>query len=384
MAIAKSVPNALLLNRWPEIMGESIYTYNQVAGKGAPLSANCHVYIQGEREVIARALNDSIQKISRKLRYWPRPKWFTDTLSFGAGIPLKYQPIRVNPVEQGGSWKLIEFGQRATTIIDDNVTVTYTDNGYGVYDTASMTVPTALTNADEIQVFFRTADGAPSVANENYQIEPLQVTISGGNATITGPRWLFVKPNAIWSVPFVRTDPNNKERNSADSKNTSTDFVTGVDIYRVYNDNTTQIEVLDWNNVALDTFNAVIVDDELGFFSFESGCWDTSWCTRPTRLRAHYRAGEPLFSGYMDGELETAIMRLANVLMPNEMCALAPDTKSRWDYDRKFPSDGTSVLLSADGANNPWGLVTFGAVYAWRTAVDRAIAHGGKMLKKLW
>lgn len=385
MAIAKTVDNNLLLNAWQRVVDENEYSFNQVAGKGAPLNKNCDVYIQSDRETIARALDQSLKKIARVLRYWPRPKWFQGTLHLGAGVPTRFEYLQTNTTEEGGSWKLIEFGQRATTLIDDNATVTYSDSGYGVNDTATISVATSVTNPDEIQIFFRTADGAPGAADPRYQIEPARVSISGGVATIVASRWLFVKPNTIWDVPWVVGDPNNRERNKADSANTSSNFVTDVDVYRVYNDTTTQLELLDTNNDVLDTFTAEIVDDELGGFTFTRDCWD-SWrcyCHHPTRLRVSYRAGQPLVNGYMDAELEDAIVRLANVLMPVELCTFQAPTKNRWENDRNpMVQQNISVLTPAD-LKNGFGSTLAGAVYAWRTAVDRSIASGGKITMRM-
>ena len=387
MAIALSVENNNLLNAWPRVMIEQLTTFNQISGKGAPLNRNCSVYTQTEeREPIARALDSSIKKIARVLNYWPRPKWFVDTLSFGNGAPPRMQYFQTNTPHSGGSWKLIEFGQRATTLIDDAVTVVYSDvGGYGVNNTATITVtlPAGVTNPDEIQVFFRTADGAPSAGDSRYQIEPVEVSISGSTATITGARPLFVKPT-VWAAPFVVTDPNYTERNAA-NYGAPTDFVTAVDVYRVYNNPTTQIQVLDWNNTVLDTFDAVIVDAETGLFTFERTCWSRWWqyCNRPMRLRLNYRAGLGLFMGYMDSEVEEAIVRLANVLMPVELCPFCQATKNRWEQDRQPAIRDQVAVITQEAAHNAFGYVTYGAVYAYKTAVDRAIATGGKITRTL-
>ena len=388
MAIALTVENNNLLNAWQRVMIEQITTFNQISGVGAPLSRNCEVYIQpDEREPIARALDSSIKKIARLLNYWPRPKWFADTLSFGSGVPMKRQYFQTNPPSGGGSWKLIEFGQRAATVIQAGASVTYSDVGsYGVNNTATITVaaPAGVTDPNEIQIFFRVADGAPGAGDTRYQIEPALVTLSGGNFIITADRSLFVSPT-VWAAPYVVTDPNRTERNAANNANASTSFVTAVDVYRVYNSTTTQIEVLDWNNAVLETFDAVIVDAETGLFTFYDNCWAGLWCycSRPTRLRLNYRAGLGLFQGFMDAELEEAIVRLANVLMPVELCPFCAITKNRWEQDRMPAVRDRISLLSQESVNNAFGYVSWGSTYAFRTAVDRAITSGGKITRSL-
>lgn len=380
------VENNLLLNTWPRVMNENIWTFNQIAGEGAPLNENCDVYIQPERDQIARALDGSLKKIARLLKYWPRPKWFQNTIPFGGGLPMRNQWLQTLTPEADGSWKLIEFGKRATTLIQAGAPVTYSDvGGYGINNTATITVPAgALTNTDEIQVFFQVADGANAAASPRFQIEPAQVTLTAGNFIITIDRSLMVKPS-VWATPYVVTDPNRNERNIVDNANASTGFVTAVDVYRVYNDTTTQLEVLDWNNAVLDTFTGVVVDGELGLFSFTRECEAALWCycNRPVRVRVNYRAGLPLLDGYMDSELEEAIIRLANVLMPVELCTFCAPTKNAWEQDRRPAVRDQVSILSPEAVHNTFGYVSYGAVYAYRTAVDRATATGGKITRRV-
>ncbi len=387
MAISTYLKNHLLLNRYAPVMDENVTTFNQIAGKGAPLNENCDVYILSDRDSINRALNASFDKIARLLQYAPRPDWFTDTMSFGNGIPFRWEFFQTNNYSEGGSWMLQDFGQRAVTLIQAAAPVAYSDvGGYGVDNTATITAPTALTNPDEIQIFFQVSDGAPNVADTRYQIEPATVSISGGFVTITADRSLFVRP-VIWATPYVVTDPNNQTRNAANNATGSPDFIAAVDVYRVYNDTTTQIEVLDWNNVLIDTFDAVIVEDgRLGLFTFHNDCWDTligCCCNRPVRLRVNYRAGLPLVNGFMDSELEEAIIRLANVLMPEALCSFCEATKNRWEQDRNPSVRDRMAIITQQAAQNAFGYTSYGAIYAYQTAVNRRIVSGGKITMSL-
>jgi len=377
-----------LLNNWPRVMLESIPTFNQVSGKGAPLKGNrCAVYIQPDRDTIANALDVSINKMAHIMKYWPMPKWFKNTMSFGAGVPLRREIFQTFSVKNGGSYKLIEFGQRATSIIQAGAAIVYSDvGGYGVFNTATITVPAGvLTDVNEVQLFFQLADQQANAASgaglERYQITPIQVTLTGGNFVITAPRALFVKPT-IWATPYLVTDPNLQDVNAANNGNASTDFVTAVDVYRVYNDNTTQIEVLDWNNVVLDKFNAVIVNDLPGLFTFENTCLSflSSCCAnRPTRLRVSYRAGEPLVNGFMNNDLELAIIRLANVFMPVELCTFCAATKNMWNQDRNPSIKDRYPIMTRNATENEFGFLTNGTIYAYNVAVDNAISSGAKL-----
>jgi len=242
MAISEQLLTYGLLGQWQRIVHENIWHFNQSNGSGTRNEA-CPVYIQEDREDVAQALNMSFHMFAQYLGYFARPIWNTERVDIGGGYPYFLQPLKL---KRGGY--LVEFGQRATSVIQANAAVTYSDvDGDGIDDTATITVVNA-TAVDEVQIFFRTADGAPAAADERYQIEPVKVSTSAGTITITGHRALFVKPSTIWDIPYDPTDPNGQTRNYADTAN-ATGFVTAVDIYRVYND-TTDIGTL---NGSLDT-----------------------------------------------------------------------------------------------------------------------------------
>lgn len=382
MAVA-SVENNYLLNAWPRVMLESEWHFNQVEGKGAPLNNGCSVYTQIQREPIARALDTAVKKFADIMRFWPRPKYFQDIVPLGRGYPFQNQAFHTEK-----SMKLIEFGTRATTLVQANAPVAYSDPHVEGIDTlATVTVAAgALTSTDEIQIFFRVADGAKGAADERYQIEPTTVTLTGGNFVITAPRWLFVRPFTIWDVPFELTDPNRKEINAADTQNVA-DFVTEVDVYRVYTDTTTQVEVMNHNNdTVLATFSGVIDSAELGIYVLHHTCCNfIASCRYPVRLRVNYRAGEALSYGAMDTELEEAIIRLANTLTPEKYCRLCDRVLDRWTQDNAYPTTtANQVVLTPGQQAVPWGALQ-GALYAWEVAIDRRLTRNGKLtMNRRW
>jgi hypothetical protein len=381
MAISKQVENNNLLNAWARVMNEKPFAFNQAAGTGAPLNNNCHVYIQQEREDIARALDSAIKMMARVLRYWPRPKWFTDTVNLGSNTI--WEQIWKPP----SSGKIIELGQRATTLILADAVVTYSKNPANLptENMATMTVPAgSLTNTNEIQIFFRVADGAYEAGDERYQIEPARVQLSGGNFSITADRALFVKPSTIWDVPFKPDDPNQVERNAANT-GAATDFVTAVDVYRVYNDTTTPISILDRNDTVMGSFNGKIWDAQVGLIELEDTCCQFVQGCRPAeKVQIHYRAGEALVYGQMDSELEDACIRLANVVMPEELCSFCQRTQDRFRQDRSPMVENGTATLPANNINNEFGSVVQGAVWAYNKASDRAINRTSGKLTRNW
>lgn len=384
MAIALNVPNNRLLNRWQLEMGEEPYTFNQAQGKGAPLNSGCEPYIQRDREVIASALHEAILRFTDVINFWPQPEWFSETIPLGRSTPYWRQEFRMRK-----SFKLIDLGKRTAALIQAGAAVVYSDpSNIGVNDTATITIADPGYSTDEIQIFFQTTDqirNKPGGAGDtHYQIEPVTVTISGGNLIITGHASLFVSPINIWGVPYDATDPNLKEINAALTTNAlanATEFVTAVDIYRVYNDTTDNIEVLAKDNTVLATFSGLIVDADSSIVGIQGDCAD--FCSSlalscwPVKIRVNYRAGEPLSNGQMDTELAEAIIRLANCVMREPLVRTCWRPFDAWSQDRlPMIQDGASLLMPSE-VKNRFG-IRRGEIHAWRVAYSVIEVKGGK------
>lgn len=380
MAISRQHNHYALLNRWQAVLDVNEWHFNQAAGAGAPyIGDNCtEVWIQPEREHVASALYKAVNKMKTALGYWPRPVYTSEIIPLGRGYPYQFQHLQT---EVG---KIIEFGQRAVTLIDDAVAVAYSDaDGDTVPDLATIQVTTGVSDA-EIAVFFRTADGAFAAADERYEITPITVTSSGGVVTITAPRAYFVKPSE-WAKPWDISDPNKREKNDIDTASPD-GFVTAVDVYRVYTDTTTPLQVvsdpiytqssdLDMNLAT--TGVARIVNADLGLF--EARVESCTGCQGPIEsVRVYYKAGAALQYGHMDSELEEACIRLANTLMPQQPTTLCDTTWNMWAEDRQSMKVDNMVIAQEKDLGNPFGMKQ-GQIAAWHVVNDRKIRRGGKV-----
>lgn len=373
MAISFEYPMQGLLGEWQRMNSEGIWRFGQAAGTGAPLGA-CPVYIQEDRQAIADALLEARTLVETWLGYFHRPTWHSEEIRMGRGSPWELQTLQLT------KGYFIEWGSRATSLISAGAAIVYSDpDGDGINELATITVATTV-DADEIEVYFQVADGADSAGDERFQIEPVKVSVSGGVATITGHRALFVKPSTIWRVPFSPSDPNYRTRNYADTA-LATGFVTNVDIYRVYNDSTIAAQILsdpiydaDYTNLGTTVVNASearIVNSKLGIFEvrFECGGCHPPY---PEYARVYYRSGLPLVYGNPDLTILRAIIRLANAGMYRKLCSFCPDTQEIWTQDRE------QAIVAQRHVNNPFG-TTKGAVAAWLNVYSRALAQGGSL-----
>lgn len=355
------------------------FNFNQLAGAQAPLNLYCkQVSVRPDTDFIANALDNAGQYAAGQLGFYARPTYQRAVLSLGNGHPLEQQTLKL---PNGGY--LQSIGQRATTVIQANAAVVYSDSdGDGFNDLATITVATTVA-AGQIEVFFRVANGAPSAANELWRIEPLNVQISGGNAIITGHMSLFALPS-IWLMPY--TPPNYVTKNAQDS-NDPLNYVTQVDVYRVYPDSTNAVTLRgdDWlvscNEGNCDTFEqtscARIYNSELGLVQIRPstcGCWGDYLAYNQVEI--YYLAGYPLDANFnVNRRLEQAIVRLANTLMPQKPCEYCDRILNMWTNDT-FDVPVDQVPVGLWGA--PYGSQKRGAIQAYKVFCEMALGQGGK------
>ena len=367
MAVSFRQYTNTLLNAWAARTGTSIWQFNQITGLGTDAAVSEpgeEVFIQPEREFIADAIAQAYKMIVKECRFRHRPTYVSET-----------RQIRSMAELRGLRWPLESayvdaIGRRGATVISAGATVVYSDvNGGGVDDTATITVATSVTDPAEVQVFFKTSDSRAAAADERWQIEPLQVSIAGGVATITGHRALFVNP-ALWRDPTRSPNYNNASKNDGDTQDVA-DFVTQADVYRIYPD-TTNAVVFNANPFASnptsspagpETFagDAVIANGTLGLV-WTRVQYGISVTSCPASVTIHYRAGYPLdnFSLLPDRALEAAIIRLTNSLLPDRVPSTEAQTRT-WEHD---DAKLTEAFLASSRFNNPFGTKQ-GAVAAW-------------------
>ena len=377
MAVSYTTPTHRTLNLWQRTMGENIWRYNQVLGAGVALKdGGTPIYVQPDRDEIASTLAQSWDILSHYLGYFPRPIYVGERIPINRANPYQFQTLRTK-------WGYVQaYGQRATTLIQAGAAVVYSDSDNdGIVDRGTVTVTTTV-DASEIQVFFRVADGAESAANVQWEIEPAKVSKSGNTATITFHRALAVQPS-IWALPFLYDSNNYTTRNAANTSNPN-DFVSAVDVYRVYTD-TTQAYVIQDNgyqyglNYATSTQTAAAirsVDSVQGIFQVRvSDCCISCGQYPPESVDVYYLAGYPLVNGDMDINLAVALSRLANTFVGIDLCNL-------WDIRlNKFKTDRDPMnraLLQPSDVANPFG-ITQGAVAAWQKVRYKALGQGGKL-----
>lgn len=387
MAISQTITLSTL-DDYARIMGMDVNGWNQCRLPTAPAGAYCpHIWYQRPdlataetvgRDDVAVALDIAEDMIAHALGWKVARTWET---AEEHPWPYPHNQVQVDyPTIQTDWGYVYSGGIKARTLIEAGATVVYSDtDADGVMDTCTITLTAAQmtaagASAREIRVFFA------GETDDAWEIRPLTIVENPTthNITITGPCSRFVDPD-LWyaadpqpiDLPIVAPPV--------------ADFVLTVDIYRIYNDTTTQGEVV-WKGGAVCTSlsctevcqDACIVVDNprLGLVrltpaTYAAGVWTPSCLTYadPTAVRFNYYAGMwPTYAnayrgdGRMDNALAEAIVRLANTLLPDAPCSCGI-IKQRWARDRQEKERIDSV--DAALANAAFGSYMAGAIWAW-------------------
>lgn len=305
-----------------------------------------------ERQMIAHYLDEAQRRIEQELGYPLNARWFEDEMAYGC-------PLIADRGE------IIEAGVEAWEIIEADATVDKADDPHEV------SVTTTVTDEDEIVITY-----PASLVEGKIEINPSDIDISGGSATIYIPRCRTVKPS------------------EADNPTTGLDytddtlFLDEVDVWRRYNDPSTHASLV-WPHRTSSTVMPVcsvsceeytrsgciyIRDATVGILDVLPATYDETdgWTacqscyTQPERVHLYYRAGlNPITP-----DAETAIIRLANTLMPKMPCGCEKYVLS-WEQDNNIPD-----VMTRERVNNPLGIKD-GAWHAWSYVIDNKRGEGG-------
>lgn len=340
------------------------------------------------RNDIALAIHEAEQEISREAGYNLMPDWVLDERQpyprtkfaegFGGGLNVRGMSKSL----EVGKGHVISGGYRRKVLIDAGAAVTRSDvDSDGFAETCTVTVAVAITNTSEIHLYYPAKSG-----EDGWEIRPIKVSISGGQAKITFKVWQIAAANQMDSF-----EANVLDAEDADS------YETTVDAYYVYNDHSTQVAFL-WENEAgcSDCCGSCAAcqfgsqngcfhtrDPRLGFIVPTPASWNTStevfdsavWsaCREPDQVRVWY------YSGYVDQHLsrpyaelslywKTAIAYYAASKFDRPVCGCSNVSQfiDKWRRDAAFSSeDSGGFNLTAEQGSNRLG-TSAGALYAWR------------------
>lgn len=287
-------------------------------------------------------------------------------------------------------------------------TLAYSDEfNTGFDDTFTITMPVTTTDAAEIAVYFSVGDRFDDTAvGDRWRIEPIQVSIAAGVATIIGRRWLVVRP-ILYQAPTL----------NALTPIGTTNFVTSLDVYqRTTNGNgltvndaqaTLIYETSDcggWGaGYCCDSVNgssdpgtvgevvarAGIRDRTLGLitpaaaaYNATTGLWSSAGCggcyAEPDRVKLRYLAGYPLERGQMAKQWQQVVTMFAAAELKRRICACRDVNERIHDLQLDMALQSTQTeryQRSEADLNSPFG-TRLGHIQAWKKASDHILRRG--------
>jgi hypothetical protein len=418
---------SLPLDSWRAEMGLNPWHFWGLADRQiVPIVAECSSLVreyswQGSdmagRDDIRQAIRDAETKLASYLGYnvmpeygeaevdWPRHyqvnmirlrDWDATGRRIAVALPSGYvQALGIEQLTMAGT---------ATVLGGELV---YSDQfSTGFDDTFTITLPTTVTDPDQIALYFATADRFDDTATgERWRIEPIQIGISGGNVVISGRRWLLVRPILYQAPNLNAIDPTN-----------AANFVTSLEVYqRTTNGDgiaasTCQATLIyesgdcascwgpcwcsgapsstDPATTGLVIARAGIRDSVLGLvtpgaasYDATAGSWTAACCTGfcdPDRVSVRYLAGYPLTNGRMDRRWQQVTARLAAAELKRRICACRDTNERLHDLQIDLTLQATETeryTTAPEDLSNPFG-TRKGHVQAWREARYHILRRG--------
>lgn len=392
MARASTVTK-LPMDRWCELVGVNPIHFNGMYSELTNETCRSswtqyqwqNAYRVG-REEIARAIQRAEMKIESYVGYSLLPTWQKEVVRVTRPVSPELYGMNINPrygrksISLGKGY-IICGGQKAKTLIEAGAAVVRSDvDGDGYDETMTVTVATTITSQDEIRAYYPGESGA-----DKWEIRPITVSVSGGVATIVFKSWQLVDPDLQESI--------NPQSIDADVDG---NYLTTVDVYRVYNDPQEQALFM-WENLP-DTCDCgsttcyvcawgtqygclQVRDSRLAFATYAPGSWDAdneaftptvwSYDREPDKVTAWYYAGwrdmlldTPLTT--MDDYWADVVAKYSVSLLDRKVCECSNLSNffDYWQEDLARQGDDRSFQATMNQIANVFG-TTRGALYAY-------------------
>lgn len=423
------------IDKWREILGYHPWHFWQLSSNtiaGLEIDSACnglvfeHAWQDRDsvgREQIRDAIATAKDRLFESLNFRPEPEYVVKTFQYprphdrrmeyrsAADATGRYLSINAKEgfIQAIGTEGFEDLGDQA---------VAYSDVfGGGLDDTFTVTATVAAgTDTAQIEVYFTSTDRLNGEGlTPRWRVEPVDVSVAGTTATITGRRWLVVRPVLYEAWNAQQLNPE-----------TAGNFVTSLSVQRRFTDPDgitpqTAQAMLIWetdppwhccpciscntspdfdpnaNDPAAQAFalaRAVIRDARTGEIAVGEAVWDAtnsryvavnwSTCRQPDRVQIRYLAGadanETDSTVFYGGSWDQIIGRLASAeLAPYSVCACETSNQHlwRWQFDRARTggTNSESFQISPEDLNNPFGTLA-GHIYAWKQVKNLVLSRG--------
>jgi len=418
----------LPLETWRKIIGYAPWSFWGFADNEiVPLTSACNDVVQkyawqdtdaAGRYDILQAIEQAEARLTGYMRYAPAPHYIVEEHPFPRFPDERFD--RLGYVDASGRWPSVQMneghiqkvGVLTRTLLDTDAVVYSDPDGDGLDELATITTAVTFTDTTQVAVYVPAADRLNSDdVSEDYRIQPVKVSITGGVATIRINAWLMAKPILYEGVDRVVIDPTD-----------SANFLSTVEVYRLYIDPTgitadTAQAKLTWetrphpywcvcgcNTNIFTPSNSLdpaaegyamarvaLRQPELGIVALGQATYNSTtdqfvqtvnWqsCRPPDKVTIRAWAGKPLVNGEMDVRMQRVVAYFATAELARPICACQDANRQiyHWQFDlaRTGGADGEQYgAISADDLNCPYG-TRRGHVYAWKETRDMRLITG--------
>lgn len=416
----------------------SFWQFADAPGQSAivPLKPDCPSVVyeydwQGSdsagRSSVREAISEAEQVLSEYLGYFPSPTYAVRDVTwprFYEGNQSRLRDLDATGrrvavlaphgyIQALGVEQATLVGTASTTAMPTPTLVYSALFNAALQDTFTITLPTTVTDPAQIAVYFVATDrfdgGDFSTAlGPRWRVEPVQVSISGGNVTIVGRKWLVGRP-------ILYEDPASTILRPSVAGN----FVTELEVYQLTTNGagtsvddsqaTLIYETTDcggcWGRcccgggapassdpatTGLVIARAGIRDATTGLvtpaaatYNPDTLAWSSGWCCSgsycdPDRVTLRYLSGIPLVNGQMAPQMRQIMCELSAAEMKRRICACRDVNERLHDLQQDLTLESTETerySVPLEQLNNPFG-TRRGHVKAWQKARDLILRRG--------
>lgn len=371
----------LPLDSWARNMGINGFLFNGFARPPQTVGDACQeVWYQSplqyddiSREDLAIAIHQAEQVISEYVGYNLMPDWDIEVHT----PPRYYKRENTSVLNIQGRPKSIEVdkkyviqtGIKAKNLLAAGVTVNIVDNdGDGFNETAQITIADYGLDTNQIRLYYPGENG-----EDEWEIRPVK----------------FVSDTVIefpaYQIP-IRTVESITAPDPLDPGDTA-NYLSTVDVYQVYNDMTEPLELIyDRDRVCAGCSQfstptcGYVQDEKYGFITYNPNLYSPYCRYEPDRVRIPYFSGYRRLSATRNiAELDSywvgPIAKLAVGFLQGFImnCRNEPMTLNEWADDLLLRNDRRTYMINEFIINNPFGIITKGAYFAYMRAKTRRL-----------
>lgn len=346
------------------------------------------------REEVYQSFLESHARLSHLLEFSALPDFYEETVLMPEYFDRAQSRTRY--VGSDGKWisvqltkgRLLGVGPEKLTLIGESALSLQDSDNDTCIDYFVATIATTVTDPSKIAVYFKATD---RLNNEGptgkWRIEPINVVISEGQATITGKAWLVCRPILYEGLNVNSIDPSNTDN-----------FVTSVEVYTREVNTSGQTQetaqaVLYWDTEPYPSFCCLgggsnsdpagvatalarvsLRDVKNGVVGVGEAVYDSStssWisvdfpalCRLPDRVLVRY------YSGDTRTNWGTTLSRFCAAEMSRRPCACDTANRELYRWQLDLARAGSIAIeqftISPQDLSNPVGTKA-GHVYAWK------------------